>query len=184
MSALDELVYSYNAEDKCAWDEIIRLSYPIVKKVCRKYFLIGADAEDLHQECMIGLMRAVRSYKKEKGCSFQTYAYICIDNEAKTAVRKYCGNKNKALNDGVSLIDVVDLPSGTGNPEAVVIRDEGMDELKQKAAELLSKGEKEIFDLYICGLSRTEIEQRTGKSEKAVDNALQRIRKKFRETNR
>ena len=103
MKTSEELVKDYKSGDADALNELIRSYYPSVKKICRKYFLIGADDEDLVQECIIGLIRAVRSYEDGKQCSFQTYALVCMENAAKTAVRNYSGNKNKPLNDGIPL---------------------------------------------------------------------------------
>ena len=180
MKTSEELVKDYKSGDADALNELIRSYYPSIKNICRKYFLIGADDEDLVQECIIGLIRAVRSYEDGKQCSFQTYALVCMENAAKTAVRNYSGNKNKPLNDGIPLNEATELPSKEENPEQMVIDSENLTEFKDKSETLLSKKEREVFELYVGGLSYKEIEQATGKNRKSIENTLQRIRRKLR----
>ncbi len=180
MKTAEELVKDYKAGETDALNELIRLNNSYIKRIGRKYFLIGADNEDLVQECIIGLIRAVRNYDDTKQCSFQTYAVVCMENAAKSAVRNYSGNKNKALNDGVPLNEATELPSKEENPEQLVIDGENLMEFWEKAETLLSEKEREVFRLFVEGLSYGEIEASTGKNRKSIENTLQRIRKKLR----
>ncbi|MBP5308853.1 MAG: sigma-70 family RNA polymerase sigma factor [Clostridia bacterium] len=178
MKSLEELVALYRGGDYSAGDEIIvRCSY-IVRKVSRRYFLIGADTEDVYQEGFIGLLKAVRTYDESKG-SFTYYACLCVNSAVITAVRKYAGNKNKALNDGLPL-SALEGSAASENPEEIYIEGENRRELLSDIESELSVLERQILLLYLKGLSYSEIERKTGKSFKSVDNALQRIRKKLR----
>ena len=174
--ALEELVAAYRAGDDTAFDKIFERCSYIVRHVSRKYFLMGADAEDLMQEGFLGLLKAVRTYEEGKS-SFTTYAALCINTAVITAVRRYAGDKNRVLNEGVPISDDA---GKVPNPEDILIEDEGIKELIKKINEELSEMEREVFALYLQGLSNAEIRDRLDLSAKATDNALQRIRNKIR----
>ena len=178
MKTLEELAALYRGGETSAIDEIItRCSY-IVRNVARRYFLIGADTEDLYQEGFLGLIKAAQTYEKGKS-SFAYYAYVCVNSAVITAVRKYAGTKNRALNDGVPLSSVEESAL-CENPEQIYIEGEKRRELLSDMEKELSDMERRVLSLYLKGLSYAEIEEKTGKSFKSVDNALQRIRKKLR----
>ena len=168
-------------------EEALAERYARVVRMCaRPYFLIGGDSEDLIQEGMIGLLSAIREYDGEKGAAFKTYAQTCIQNRIKSAVRSAQRMKNAPLNDGVSLEDVLSDESqslGTNyyerSPEEQVLARETEKEFISAYSRCLSKLEGEILCLYLDGLSYEEMAQRSGRDVKAVDNAVQRIRRKL-----
>lgn len=157
-----------------------------VRMCARPYFLIGGDSEDLIQEGMLGLLSAIREYDREKGASFKTYARTCIHNRIRSAVRSARRLKNAPLNDGVSLDDVLSDESqslGTHyyarSPEEQVLARETENEFISAYSRCLSKLEAEILDLYLDGLTYEEMAVTAGRDVKAVDNAVQRIRRKL-----
>ena len=157
-----------------------------VRMCARPYFLIGGDSEDLIQEGMIGLLSAIREYDGSKGATFNTYAQTCIQNRIKSAVRSAQRRKNAPLNDGVSLDDVLSDESqslGTHyferSPEDQVLARETEQEVFSAYSRCLSKLEAEMLRLYLNGLSYGEMAAQTGRDVKAVDNAVQRIRRKL-----
>ena len=180
MTALEDLALSYQQGSHEALDEIItRCSY-IVKSVSRKYFLMGAETEDLFQEGYLGLIKAAKCYEKGKS-SFKGFAFICVNTAIITAVRRYAGDKNKVLNDGLPLSEAADNPSFYENPEEIFIEDETHKEFLKNIEAKLSAFEKKVLEMYLQGLSYAEMQERSGKQFKAIDNALQRIRKKLRQ---
>ena len=157
-----------------------------VRMCARPYFLIGGDSEDLIQEGMLGLLSAIREYDQKKGASFKTYARTCIHNRIRSAVRSARRLKNAPLNDGVSLDDVLSDESqslGTHyyarSPEEQVLARETENEFISAYSRCLSKLEAEILDLYLDGLTYEEMAVTAGRDVKAVDNAVQRIRRKL-----
>ncbi len=158
----------------------------VVRMCARPYFLAGGDSEDLIQEGMIGLLSAIREYDESKGANFKTYAEACVHNRILSAVRSASRMKHAPLNDGVSLEDVLSDESqslGTSyyerSPEEQVLARESESEFISAFTRCLSKLETEILHLYLQGLSYSEIADSTGKDSKAVDNAVQRIRRKL-----
>ena len=168
-------------------EEALAERYARVVRMCaRPYFLIGGDSEDLIQEGMIGLLSAIREYDAEKGATFKTYAETCINNRIRSAVRSAQRMKNAPLNDGVSLEDVLsDESQSLGanyyerSPEEQVLARETEKEFISAYSRCLSKLEADILRLYLEGLSYEEMAVRSGRDVKAVDNAVQRIRRKL-----
>ena len=150
----------------------------MIRSICRPYFLIGGDGEDLLQEGMLGLLKAVNTYNESKNTSFKTFAYTCISANVKTAVRLDSKKSNKALNESVSLAEVYFVE--TENLEDFVIEKVGSEEIEQKIKGLLSTLEYKIFKLWMVGLSYEEIGFQTGKTDKSVDNDIQRIKSKLK----
>lgn len=158
----------------------------IVRMCARPYFLIGGDSEDLIQEGMLGLLSAIREFDPAKGAAFKTYAQACILNRIRSAVRSDQRLKNAPLNDGVSLDEVLSDESQSlgGNfyarsPEEQVLARETDKEFISAYSRCLSKLEAQILRLYLDGLSYGEIAEAAGRDAKAVDNAVQRIRRKL-----
>jgi len=156
----------------------------LVRACARPLFLAGGDSEDLIQEGFLGLLTAIRSFRPERDAAFRTFAEICIRSRLHTAVRAAQGGKHAPLNHSVSyeppLFDGTNayLFSSAESPEDVVI---GREELRERLEALkgrLSKFEAQILPPYLNGLSCGEIAQRVGRSQKSVDNAIQRIRRK------
>ena len=158
----------------------------LVRACARPFFLIGGDSEDLLQEGMIGLLSAIRQFDPKKGVAFRTYAETCIRNRIQTAIRSAARKKHAPLNDGVSLEDVLSDESqslGTQlyqrSPEEQVLARETEREFISNYSRRLSCFEAQILRLYLQGLSYQEIAELTNRDGKAVDNAIQRIRRKL-----
>ena len=186
------------AGDALAEETLIRNYAGIVYKKARVYFMAGADAEDVVQEGMIGLLKAVRSYDADKNASFGTYAERCVTNQIISAIRSADRIKHKPLNTSVSLNKpVTQGGAAQGTPEGAEItlgdtlRTDPADSpdemliIKDVAYYILNNGDNIFSDLemqvlneYIKGFTTGQIAERLGKSSKSVDNALQRTRKK------
>ena len=166
-----------------AENELVSRNSYLVRACARPLFLAGGDSEDLIQEGMLGLLTAIRKYAPDRAASFRTFAVVCIRSRLTSAIREAQGDKHSPLNHSISLepplFDGTDLTSGVENPEDVII---GREELKERIDALkgqLSEFEASILPPYLNGLSCGEIAQLTGRSQKSVDNAIQRIRRKM-----
>ena len=170
-------------------EEILADRYMRLVRVCaRPLFLAGGDSEDLIQEGTFGLLSAIRQYDPQSSASFRTFAEHCIRMRLLSAVRSASRLKHLPLNDGLSL-EQLSEDSGSQlsaspeafrqNPENLVLARESKEELYAIFSQCLSKMEKQVLDLFLEGLSYREIAERLGKDEKAVDNAVQRIRRKL-----
>ena len=183
----DEELQALAKKQATGAEEALAERYARTVRMCtRPYFLIGGDSEDLIQEGMIGLLAAIREYDSEKGASFRTYAQACIHNRIRSAVRSAQRLKNAPLNDGVPLDDVLSDESqslGTHyfqrSPEEQVLARETEKEFITAYSRCLSKLESQILRLYLEGLSYEEMSAASGRDVKAVDNAVQRIRRKL-----
>lgn len=167
-------------------EEVLAERYIRTVRVCaRPYFLAGGDSEDLIQEGMLGLLSAIREYDEQKGAAFKTYAETCIHNRIVSAVRSARRRKHAPLNDGVSLDVLSDESQSLSanyyerSPEEQVLARETDHEFISAFLRCLSKLEAEILRYYLQGLSYGEIGELTGRDGKAVDNAVQRIRRKL-----
>ena len=159
----------------------------LVRTCARPFFLIGGDSEDLTQEGMVGLIKAVREYDAAKEASFRTFAEICIRNRLYSVLRAAARDKHSPLNQSVPLdtpfLDSNSYTSGTShlaqrNPEDFLIDREHTAALLAGVRKQLSEFEAEILGYYLDGLSCREIAETVGKPPKSVDNAVQRIRRK------
>lgn len=158
----------------------------LVRKKARALYIEGGDSEDLLQEGMVGLFKAVRAYDENREASFFTFASQCITNQMYSAVSSSKRKKHSILNESLSLSEVADENSGhqapyVSGPERMIIEKEDEDQLIKSIREKLSPMENKVLDLFLDGLSYKEIGQTLGKSEKSIDNALQRIKGKIRE---
>ena len=159
----------------------------LVRAVARPFFLAGGDSEDLIQEGMFGLLSAVRQYDPKNGASFRTFAEHCIKKRIISAIRSASRMKHFPLNDGLSLEQLSEdasLPFAAitvtqPSPEELVLARESKEELYSAFHDRLSGLEIKVLDYYLDGLSYQDIAQRLGKDAKAVDNAVQRIRRKM-----
>ena len=162
----------------------------LVRKEIRFLFIMGADSDDLLQEGMIGLVKAIRGYVPENNASFSTFATVCVRRQIRTAITSYNRKKHSPLNtyvsfysgedEGADMIDIM-CESDIDNPEKIVLAEEKRNEIYKDIEEKLSDMEKDILRLYLRGLSYSDISMETGKNEKAVNNALTRIRLKLKE---
>lgn len=170
-------------------EEVLVLRYvPYVRSLARPYFLAGGDFEDLIQEGMIGLINALSGFDPCGEATFKTYATFCIKNRVYSAIRQSLRGKNSPLNNYVSIEDAKKMNSSESvsfeagavvDPVKEIIDREEYKELLENVSKLLSKFEAKVLGLYLEGLSYSEISSRLEKSPKAVDNAIQRIRRKF-----
>ena len=169
-------------------EEILVCRYTRLVRTCaRPFFLIGGDSEDLTQEGMVGLIKAVREYDAEKAASFRTFAEVCIRNRLYSVLRAAARDKHSPLNQSVPLdppfFDSNSYTSGTndlaqGNPETFLIDREHTATLLAGVRKQLSEFEAKILGYYLNGLSCREIAQEVERPVKSVDNAVQRIRRK------
>lgn len=158
----------------------------LVRKKARAMFLIGGDTDDLIQEGMIGLFKAVRDYQPDREASFQSFANVCIDRQIYSAIKSSNRQKHQPLNTYVSLSDkeaeenLRDSCAEHDNPEAILIDRENVTALKKEIEKSLSPMEKQVLRLYLDGNGYMEIAGILGKTPKSIDNALQRIRGKMK----
>ncbi len=175
--------------DELALEKLMEKYKPMINAQARSYFLNNGDVDDLVQEGMIGVFKAITSFNGKS--SFKTYVYTCIRSSIITAVKKSNRIKHKPLNNYISLSgsegDDADknllLSDKNFDPEKNYIEMESEKELKKAIEESLSTFEHEILILYLQGFSYSDISKKTGKREKSIDNALQRIRKKLTNLN-
>lgn len=187
----EELVALSQRGDGAAMEALLNKYKNFVRTKARSYFLIGADHEDIVQEGMIGLYKAIRDFKSEKLTSFRAFAELCVTRQIITAIKTATRQKHIPLNSYVSLnkpiydeesdrtlLDVIseDVPS---DPEAMLIDREDLSFIEGRIGEMLSDLEKRVLVLYMEGKSYVEISQEMGRHVKSVDNALQRIKRKL-----
>ena len=179
------------AGDRDAEEALVERFLQLVRACARPFFLAGGDSEDLTQEAMFGLISAIRQYDPDNSASFRTFAEHCIRKRIFSAIRSASRLKHFPLNDGLSLAQLSEdtsLPFAAipeyvqPSPEELVLARESKEELYSAFRNCLSKLEKEVLDLYLDGFSYQSIAQRLGKDAKAIDNAVQRIRRKMART--
>ncbi|MCD8129902.1 MAG: sigma-70 family RNA polymerase sigma factor [Lachnospiraceae bacterium] len=189
----EALIEKYRAGDPQVADFLMNKYKNMVRSQAKDLYMPGADSEDLLQEGMIGLFKAVRDFRPEQGAAFSTFAYLCVSRQMLTAVRASAREKHEPLNNYISLTGQEDSSSPGGkeailggedrvNPEQLLLEREDMEQLEAVLTQKLSAMEKEVLDLYVSGLSQREIAGRLGRKEKSVDNALRRVRTKLRGT--
>lgn len=187
----DELIGLVHTGDSEALDYLIQKYRNFVRAKARTYFLIGADKEDIVQEGMIGLYKAVRDFKGDKLSSFKAFAELCITRQIITAIKTATRQKHIPLNSYVSLDKpiydedsdrtLMDIISGTKvlDPEELIINQEEFDDIELKMAELLSDLERKVLALYLDGQTYQEISEELNRHVKSIDNALQRVKRKL-----
>lgn len=186
-----EVALLANADDGLALEYLLNKYKNFVRAKARSYFLIGADREDLVQEGMIGLYKAVRDFRVDKQASFRAFAELCVTRQIITAIKTATRQKHKPLNSYVSLnkpiydeesdrtlIDVI-IGAKVFNPEEIIIDQEDLSAIESKIREMLSDLEWKVLSLYLKGKSYQEIAQRLGRQVKSIDNALQRVKSKL-----
>lgn len=175
ISALEHLIYKYK---------------DFVKIKAHSYYIVGADRDDIVQEGMIGLYKAIRTYDVNKASSFKSFADICVTRQMITAIKSATRQKHIPLNSYVSLSKtfqgegrssvVETIGSGRStDPMELVIGKESMDSIEQKLNGLLTSLEKEVLQSYVEGRSYEEIAIDLNRRVKSIDNALQRVKKKI-----
>lgn len=173
----DETLCTLAASGNRIAEEVLVMRYNRLVRICsRPFFLAGGDSEDLIQEAMFGLLKAIREFDPTRDVSFHTFAEVCIRNRIRSAVSAAGGGRHAPLNNSVP-IEAALLDASLGPEESLILREEGNERLMQLQSRL-SVLEKQILDLYLTGLSYVEIGTLVGRSAKSVDNAVQRIRRK------
>ena len=170
-----ELKAAQNGEEP-ALAALITRYLPIVTRYARRSVHPGLDIDDAVQEGLIGLFKAVKSYEEGRGASFSTYAAICIQNAVSSAQKAAKRKKHAPLNSSVPIPEGQSIPG----PEEQTIVNEQLSLTMEKMRVRLSKMEKAVMAMYLNGFSYGEIARKLGKTPKAVDNALTRIRRKLR----
>lgn len=187
----EEIIVCTRDGDKQAQEYLIGKYENFVKIKARSYFLIGADKEDIYQEGMIGLYKAVRDFKPHKLASFKAFAELCITRQIITAIKTATRQKHIPLNTYISLnkpiydeesdrtlLDVL-YSVKVANPEELVISKEEVDNIESEIGEVLSGLEMEVLTSYLAGKSYQEIACDLDRRAKSIDNALQRVKRKL-----
>ena len=157
----------------------------LINKCSRGYFLIGGDIEDLVQEGMIGLYKAIKNYSADKAATFSTFASLCIRRQIQSAVRNASAKKNKALSSAVPIMDEdsddtgVYLIADGESPDSILINRQTSQAIFEELKKLLSPLEYDVLKYYLSGLSYQQIASKTKQTKKSIDNALSRIKKKL-----
>lgn len=190
----NDIINLAQKRENAAMEYLLEKYKPLVRRKTRKLFLIDGDKDDLIQEGMIGLFKAVRDYQVGKDAAFRTFADLCISRQLYSAIKKSNRLKNQPLNSYVSIYsdefsdadelagDRTVISSGSdniANPEAIMIDRENAIDMQNKMFDKLSKMEREVLKRYLEGMTYQEIAADMEKSPKSIDNALQRIKGKI-----
>jgi len=188
----EELVALFQAGDVSALEALIERYRRFARSKARAYFLVGADADDVEQEGLIGLFKAARDYRTDREASFRAFAELCVTRQVITAIKTATRQKHQPLNQYISISatrtgddgnersgdDVLD-GHFAADPADEVVATERMGRLRQSMAEMLSSLEVEVLTLYVEGRSYQEIGAHLARHTKSIDNALQRIKRKL-----
>ena len=187
----EQVVEMCHQGDSEAEEYLLNKYKNFVRAKARSYFLIGADHEDIVQEGMIGLYKAIRDFKPEKLSSFRAFAELCITRQIITAIKTATRQKHIPLNSYVSLnkplydeesdrtlLDVI-MEGRISDPEELIINRENLGNIHNKISEVLSGLEQEVLQAYLDGKSYQEIADALGRHVKSIDNALQRVKRKL-----
>lgn len=188
----EDLVERYQQGDNQAIEILLARYRDFPRAKARSYFLVGADRDDIIQEGLIGLYKAIRDYQRGNNASFRTFADVCITRQILTAVKTATRHKHGPLNTGISLAtpmsvsddpdrvlgDVLEAPRSS-DPAELVVSLEGVTSIRVAFIGSLSRFEAEVLSLYLGGSSYQEIAELLSRQVKAIDNALQRIKKKL-----
>ena len=187
----EELIAISRGGDRIAEDLLYEKYKPFIRVRARSYFLVGADREDIIQEGMIGLYKAIRDYSPDKNASFRSFAELCVTRQIITAIKAATRQKHIPLNSYVSLnrpmfveepertlMDVLSA-ARVSDPEETLISRETYESMEEQLLSSLSPLERSVLTLYLEGRSYVEIAESLNRSVKAIDNALQRIKHKL-----
>lgn len=187
-----ELVRQFQDGRPGSLDVLLTRYRRFARSLSRRYYLVGGDADDLEQEALIGLYKAVRDYQPDHEVEFRPFAQVCITRQILTAVKAANRRKHQPLStavtihaeegdaaEGRSLEERLAGPTATLDPAERVVGDEQVAALATAVAEELSELEEQVLGLFVAGRSYAEIAERVGRHPKAVDNAVQRIKRKL-----
>lgn len=183
----DEMLCRLASQGDSSAEEALVLRHTRLVRACaRPLFLMGGDSEDLIQEGMLGLVKAIRDYSNGRGSSFRTFAETCVKNRMISAIRSAAGKHHTPLNDSIPIETPLFDESCAGalvqaeaDPESILITRETLQERSSLLRSKLSDFEARVLGLYLSGLSYSEIAAQVGRPLKSVDNAVQRIRRKL-----
>lgn len=187
----EEIVLEARKSNVRAQEYLINKYQNFVKAKAKSYFLIGADKEDIYQEGMIGLYKAIRDFKHDKLASFKAFAELCVTRQIITAIKTATRQKHIPLNTYISLnkpiydeesdrtlLDVLSL-ARVSDPEELIISQEELKHIQGEIGEVLSELEMEVLESYLDGKSYQEIACDLNRHAKSIDNALQRVKRKL-----
>ena len=183
----EELCAMSATGDRGAEEALVTRYNRLVRQITRPYFLAGGDSDDLIQEGMLGLMKAVREFDRSKEASFRTFAEVCIRNRVYSVLRAASREKHSPLNHSISIetpffesnsYTAIAGHEAQENPEDLMIRRENRSHDLLRINQRLSPLERSVLSLYLDGLTFSEIAEVLGKPSKSVENAVQRIRRK------
>lgn len=189
----EELVKLAQMGDEDVEEYLINRYKELVKSKSHLYFMVGADREDIVQEGMIGMFKAIRSYDEGKDASFRTFAELCINRQIITAIKGAARLKHLPLNTSVSLNKPMSAnddtaqttlaetlsSDSTSDPEALLLLKEVANYIVGNGTDIFSELEMKVWNEYLHGKSYTEIAKDMGKSPKTIDNAIQRTKRKL-----
>lgn len=186
----EEVVLMAQQGDGQALSYLLNKYKNFVRSKARSYFLIGADHEDIVQEGMFGLSKAIRDFQMDRLASFRSFAELCVKRQIITAIKAATRQKHVPLNSYVSLnkplydeesdrtlLDVIE--GRVTNPEDLFISQEDLSRIQKQIVEILSDLERQVLDAFIDGKSYQEIAEQLGRHVKSIDNALQRVKRKL-----
>lgn len=191
----EALLRQLRAGDAAIMDYVLDKYKPLVRKKTNAMFLIGGDTDDLIQEGMIGLFKAVQDYDPKEGASFSSFAGLCVSRQMYTAIKASQRKKHLPLNsyvsiyasasdnpeeNGLSIVDTIEAGKES-NPELMILGEEYTNAFEEELKEKLSKLERKVLYLHLQGMEYLKIAEFMDKSPKTIDNALQRIKAKARQ---
>lgn len=187
----EELINELRKDNSYAEECLFKRYISISKKIISSFYLVGADTDDLLQEAMIGLYKAIKEYKPDKDCSFKCYAITCIKRHIITVIRRSARKKHSPLNNYISFDNTISEDSEIympekisndilNNPEYLIVLKERENLVTYMLENNLSKFEKKVLSCYLSGLSYSQSSAVLNTDCKAIDNALQRIKKKIK----
>ena len=187
----EELVRLAQKGDGEAEEALIRKYKEVVKTKAHIYYMVGADRDDIVQEGMIGIFKAIRSFDESRHASFRTFADLCINRQILSAIKQAARKKHSPLNMSVSLNKPISgensfitlsetLPTGSdSDPETLVLVKEALDQIGGNSGNVLSDFESAVWSQYLQGKTYKEIAASMGKQPKSIDNAIQRTKRKL-----
>ena len=189
----EELITLFRDGDQEAMEMLLNKYKEMVLRKAKSMYILGGDSDDLIQEGMLGLFKAVRDYDSGRDASFRTFAQLCVTRQLYTAVKASSRKKHLPLNTAISLsrpvredgeedeefLDCLEADASS-NPEVYLIGQEEIERLEEKIEKELSPLEKQVLELHLTGMGYVEIAHVLNRDEKSTDNALQRIRTKLK----
>lgn len=177
-----ELVESARSGSADASDELLNRYKSLVNALARPYFLVGGEFEDLVQEGMVGLSKAINTFKPTELTAFSSYAYACIKSKIFDVIKTANRDRHKPLNNYIPINIYIDMPSPIAeySPEDAAIRKDNTERLYIAISSELTAAELSLFKAYMAGKTYREIALELDKSSKTIDNMLQKIKRKLR----